>query len=176
MDQGRSLLVTQQHASDLSRVHDALRRLSCGRATIREQPQGVVAIRAELNMISSYRYRLQPDVAVEDAHGVAQGDGTDWSARADMVRGIKQIVLRGDVRRISIEDAYGRTLIEVPHLLGSLAGPRMDPIWAAVDALARAAGRLTIHVDREESWPVQVGATVTRAATSSRDRRDESVN
>ncbi len=120
-------------------------------------------------MISTYRYRLQRDVAVEDAPGVAHGDGTDWSARADMVRAIKQIVLRGDVRRVSIEDAYGKTLIELPHLLGSLAGPRMDPIWAAVDALARVAGRLTIRVDREEGWPVKADSTETRAATTRRD-------
>lgn len=126
-------------------------------------------------MISSYRYTLQPDVAVEDAPGVAQGDRTEWSARADMVRAIKQIVLRGDVRRISIEDGDGRTLIELPHLLGSLAGPCMDPIWAAVDALAREAGRLTIRVDRDEGWPVQAGPAVTRAATTSLDRQDESV-
>lgn len=120
-------------------------------------------------MISTYRYRMQPDVAVEDAPGVAQGDGTDWSARADMVRAIQQIVLRGDVRWISIADGYGKTLIEVPHLLGSRAGPRMDPIWAAVDALARVAGRLTIRVDREEGWPVEAGPAVSRAATIRRD-------
>ncbi|MBA3586371.1 MAG: DUF4342 domain-containing protein [Chloroflexi bacterium] len=65
----------------------------------------------------------------------AGGDGT--------VALLQRLVHAGNVRRIWIKDERGRTLIEIPS----------TPIWAAVGALARMAGKLTIVVQREEAWP-----------------------
>lgn len=100
-------------------------------------------------MISIHQFGAQSEAV---GQRTLAGD-IEWSEPADMVRDLQELVLRGDVRRISIADANGRTLVEVPHLLGNRGGAAMDPSWAAVDALARVAGRLTIHVDYDEGWP-----------------------
>lgn len=104
-------------------------------------------------MISTYQFRMPTDAAGRDAAAVAADRGNEWSACGEMVGAIKEIVHHGNVKRISIADAGGKTLIELPHLLGARGGPRMEPIWAALDALARVAGNLTIRVDRDEGWP-----------------------
>ena len=75
----------------------------------------------------------------------AGGDGT--------VALLQRLVHAGNVRRIWIKDERGRTLIEIPSTLGIRGGTFLMPIWAAVGALARMAGKLTIVVQREEAWP-----------------------
>ncbi len=117
-------------------------------------------------MILTYRFRRHAGAREKNAARAAPGEGIEWSARAEMVRAIRDMVLLGNVKRISIADADGNTLIELPHLLGSRAGPRMKPIWAAIDALARAAGRLTVHVDVDEGWPLPTDAAAPGEAAA----------
>ena len=62
-------------------------------------------------------------------------------------------VREGNVLRIWIKDEDGRTLIEIPELLGVRGGARMLPVWAAVGALASVSGKLTVEVKREAAWP-----------------------
>jgi hypothetical protein len=72
---------------------------------------------------------------------------------AETVARLRQIVREGNVRRIWIKGEDGRTLIEIPSLLGCRGGHRMLPIWAAVGALASVSGQLTVEVKREAAWP-----------------------
>lgn len=66
---------------------------------------------------------------------------------------IRLAVREGNVLRIWIKDEDGRTLIEIPSLLGVRGGPWLAPVWAAVDALASVSRRLTVELRREAAWP-----------------------
>jgi hypothetical protein len=72
---------------------------------------------------------------------------------AETVTRLRQTVREGNVLRIWIKDEDGRTLIEIPAVLGVRGGVRMRPVWAAVGALASVSGRLTVEVKREAAWP-----------------------
>ena len=80
---------------------------------------------------------------------------------AQTVTRLRQAVREGNVLRIRIRDEDGRTLIEIPSLLGVRGGHRLAPIWAAVNALASVSGQLTIEVSRETAWPQYDGEYVT---------------
>ena len=64
----------------------------------------------------------------------------------DAVARLRQTVREGNVLRIWIRDEDGRTLIEIPALLGVRDGVGMRPVRAAVEALASASGKLTVEV------------------------------
>jgi len=64
-----------------------------------------------------------------------------------MLTKIKEIVREGNVRRVSIKDDTGRTLIEIPLTLG-VVGAILLPVWAAIGALAALAARYTIVVEK----------------------------
>ena len=66
---------------------------------------------------------------------------------------VRRAVRDGNVLRIWIKDEDGRTLIEIPELLGVRGGARMLPVWAAIGALASVSGKLTVEVKRESGWP-----------------------
>jgi len=72
---------------------------------------------------------------------------------AETVARLRQTVREGNVLRIWIKDESGRTLIEIPELLGIRGGLRMLPVWAAVGALASVSGPVTVEVRREAAWP-----------------------
>ncbi len=71
----------------------------------------------------------------------------------ETVTRIRQAVRTGNVLRIWIKDEDGRTLIELPSLLGVRGGPCLAPVWAAIAALASASGLLTVYVSHEAAWP-----------------------
>lgn len=64
-----------------------------------------------------------------------------------VVAKIKEIVHAGNVRRITIKNEEGHTLIEIPLTLG-VVGAVLLPVWAAIGAIAALAARLTIIVER----------------------------
>lgn len=72
---------------------------------------------------------------------------------AEAVARLQEVVREGNVLRIWIRDEDGRTMIEIPELLGVRGGPRMLPVWAAVGALASVSGQLMVEVRREAAWP-----------------------
>jgi hypothetical protein len=80
---------------------------------------------------------------------------------AQTVTRLRQEVRMGNVLRIRIGDEEGRTLIEIPSLLGIRGGHRLAPVWAAVRALASVSGQLTVEVSREAAWPPDDGDYVT---------------
>lgn len=62
---------------------------------------------------------------------------------------IKELIHQGNIRRITLKNEEGKTLIEIPLTLG-LVGAALLPVFAAVGALAAVATRLVIAVERVE--------------------------
>lgn len=60
---------------------------------------------------------------------------------------VKEIVHEGNVRRITIKNEEGNTLIEIPLTLG-VVGALLLPVWAAIGAIAALAANLTIVVEK----------------------------
>ena len=60
---------------------------------------------------------------------------------------IKELIHEGNVRRITLKNEEGKTLIEIPLTLG-LVGAALLPVFAAVGALAAVATRMVIAVEK----------------------------
>ena len=65
-----------------------------------------------------------------------------------LVSTLKGIVREGNVRRIVIKNASGRTVLDVP-LSAGVVGAVLIPFWAAVGGLAALAAQYTVVVERE---------------------------
>ncbi len=74
-----------------------------------------------------------------------------------MVAKVKELVREGNVRRITIKNEEGRTLIEIPLTIGVI-GTVLLPVWAAIGAIAALAANLTLAVERR---PAHSDATRT---------------
>lgn len=79
---------------------------------------------------------------------------------------IKELVHEGNVRRITIKNDEGRTLIEIPLTLGVI-GTVLLPVWAAIGAIAAMAANLTIAVERtgEMAQPAEPMAPTPPSST-----------
>lgn len=62
---------------------------------------------------------------------------------------VKELIREGNVRRISIKDKSGKTLVEFPLTIG-VVGAVFVPVLAAVGAIAALISECTISVEREE--------------------------
>jgi hypothetical protein len=69
-----------------------------------------------------------------------------------VVAKVKEIVHEGNVRRITIKNEKGETLIEIPLTIG-VVGVILLPVWAAIGAIAALAANLTIVVEKVEEPP-----------------------
>ena len=69
---------------------------------------------------------------------------------------VKEIVHGGNIRRITIKNAEGETLIEVPLTIG-VVGALLLPVWAAIGAIAALATKLKIVVEKIEPEEPQGG-------------------
>jgi Flp pilus assembly pilin Flp len=67
----------------------------------------------------------------------------------EVVAKVKELVHEGNIRRITIKNEDGRTMLEVPLTLG-LIGAALLPVFAAIGAAAALASRCTIVVERDE--------------------------
>jgi hypothetical protein len=85
--------------------------------------------------------------------GAADGRERFTLRSAETVDRLRAVVRNGNVLRIWIKGADGKTLIEIPSLLGIRSGGRLPPVLAAVGALASVSGELTVEVERETAWP-----------------------
>lgn len=75
----------------------------------------------------------------------------EFKMRGDTLLGkLKELVHEGDIRRITIKNEEGHTLIEVPLTLG-VVGALLLPVWAAIGAIAALAASLTIVVERTDA-------------------------
>lgn len=60
---------------------------------------------------------------------------------------MKRIVREGNVRRVIIKNAEGRTVLDLP-LTAGVVGAALLPFWAAIGGLAALAAHYTIYVER----------------------------
>ncbi len=67
----------------------------------------------------------------------------------DLLKKVKSIIKEGNVRRISIRNKEGKTLIELPVTLG-VVGAVLAPTLAAVGTIAALITECTIVVERQE--------------------------
>lgn len=65
---------------------------------------------------------------------------------------IKELLHEGNVRRITLKNEEGKTLIEIPLTVG-VVGMVLLPVWAAIGAIAALAANLTIVVEKVEKIP-----------------------
>ena len=61
---------------------------------------------------------------------------------------IKALVREGNVRRVVIRNAQGRTLLDMP-LTAGVAGAVLLPFWVAVGGIVALAKEFTIVVERD---------------------------
>lgn len=66
-----------------------------------------------------------------------------------VVETVKRLVHEGNIRRVTIKDSDGRSLMEIPLTIG-LVGAVLLPVWAALGALAALVTRCTIVVEKVE--------------------------
>ncbi len=81
-----------------------------------------------------------------------------------LVAKIKEIIHGGNVRRITIKNAEGETLIEVPLTLG-VVGAVLLPVWAALGAIAALVAKLRIVVEKLDDSPDEGGQDPERSDT-----------
>lgn len=62
---------------------------------------------------------------------------------------VRKIIAEGNVRRITIKDKKGKTLVELPLTLG-VVGAVLAPVLAAIGAIAALVTECTIEVERDE--------------------------
>src|SRR3954451_6706574 len=70
----------------------------------------------------------------------------------NLLKTIRQVIHEGNVRRISIRNEEGHTLLEIPLTFG-LVGALFAPVWAAVGAMAAMATGFSIIVERKTPPP-----------------------
>ena len=66
-----------------------------------------------------------------------------------MVAKIKELVHEGNIRRVSIKNEEGKTLVDLPLMLG-VVGAILAPQLAAIGAIAALVTKCTIVVERVE--------------------------
>jgi uncharacterized membrane protein len=69
-----------------------------------------------------------------------------------VVTKIKELIHQGNIRRITLKNEAGHTLIEIPLTVGIVGGAiavTIAPILAAIGAIGALVARLTITIERE---------------------------
>ncbi len=66
----------------------------------------------------------------------------------NLLQRVKEIVHEGNVRRITIKNSEGKSVLEIPLTLG-VVGALLIPVWAAVAAVAALAADYTLVVEKE---------------------------
>ncbi len=66
----------------------------------------------------------------------------------DLLRKVKELIAEGNIRRMSIKNKEGKTLVEFPLTIG-VVGALLAPVFVAVGAIAALVTECTITVERE---------------------------
>ncbi|HSX07119.1 MAG TPA: DUF4342 domain-containing protein [Candidatus Saccharimonadia bacterium] len=66
----------------------------------------------------------------------------------ELLKKVKQLIAEGNVRRISIKNKEGKTLVEIPLTVG-VVGTVLAPALAAIGAIAALVTECTITVERD---------------------------
>ncbi len=67
----------------------------------------------------------------------------------EIIDKVKELIHEGNIRRITIKNESGETLIEIPLTLG-LVGAAFVPVLAAIGAIAALVAKMTIVVEKIE--------------------------
>jgi len=67
----------------------------------------------------------------------------------EILNKVKELVHKGNVRRIILKDEQGKTFLEIPLTVG-IVGAVFAPVLAAVGAIAALVSHLTIVVEKTE--------------------------
>lgn len=70
----------------------------------------------------------------------------------ELLTKVKQVIKEGNVRRITVKNKDGKTIVELPLTIG-VVGAALAPILAAVGAIAALVTECTIVVERDEDQP-----------------------
>ncbi len=68
---------------------------------------------------------------------------------SEIISKIQELIHQGNIRRIIIKNEEGKTLIEIPLIIG-LVGAALAPVLAAVGAIGALVAKLTIIVEKTE--------------------------
>lgn len=68
----------------------------------------------------------------------------------EVVKKLKELLKQGNIRRISIKNENGKTLVEFPLTIG-VVGAAFLPVWAAIGAVAALVAKCTIVVEKKEN-------------------------
>ncbi|HEY9300484.1 MAG TPA: DUF4342 domain-containing protein [Phormidium sp.] len=78
----------------------------------------------------------------------------EFSINGDaLVSKIKELIHQGNIRRITIKNEEGHTLIEIPltiGVVGGVVGTAVFPIVAAIGAIGALVAHLTIAIEKVE--------------------------
>jgi hypothetical protein len=89
-----------------------------------------------------------PETAEPASEGTPRTE--EFKVTGDALMGkLKELLHEGNIRRITLKNEEGNTLIEIPLTLG-VVGALLLPVWAAIGAIAALAARLTIVVEKVE--------------------------
>jgi hypothetical protein len=66
-----------------------------------------------------------------------------------VVATIKDLLYKGNIRRITLKNDEGKVLFEIPLTVG-VVGAILFPVWAAIGAVAALAAHLIIVVEKVE--------------------------
>lgn len=83
---------------------------------------------------------------------------------------IKDLIHEGNIRRLSIRNSEGITLLEIPLVVG-LAGAVLVPVWAAVGALAALVAKCTLVVERVAAGDAAPPVSTSRSRKPRTPRR-----
>lgn len=75
---------------------------------------------------------------------------------AQLIEKVKELIHEGNVRRLSIKNEDGRTILEIPLTIG-VVGAALLPAVAAVGAVAALATKCTLVVERTDEPPMTGG-------------------
>lgn len=67
----------------------------------------------------------------------------------DLVAKVKELVHEGNIRRVIVKNEEGKTLIEIPLMIGVI-GAVLLPVWVALGAIAAMVADFTIVVEKVE--------------------------
>lgn len=66
----------------------------------------------------------------------------------ELLKKVKQLIAEGNIRRLTIKNKDGKTILEIPLTVG-VVGAVLAPVLAAVSAVAALVTECTIAVERE---------------------------
>ncbi len=67
----------------------------------------------------------------------------------DLLAKVKAIIAEGNVRRITVKNKEGKTVVELPLTIG-VVGAALAPVLAAIGAMAALITECSIVVERDE--------------------------